>query len=92
MSPGAILSPIFEAQRENNMRNLHGGDVVAGWTVAQWITVLRASGVPTPFTSHSEAMDFRLEYLQTRDQPAAYAGKDLEVELIEASLILESAR
>jgi hypothetical protein len=37
-------------------------------------------------------MDFRLEYLQTRDQPAAYAGKDLEVELNEASLILESAR
>jgi hypothetical protein len=39
-----MLSPTFEEQRENNMRNLHGGDVVAGWTVAQWITVLRARG------------------------------------------------
>lgn len=74
------------------MKNLHGGEVVAGWTAAQWITVLRGAGVPTPFASLTAAMDFRIKYLLTHDAPEPYAGKDLEVELIEASLILESAR
>jgi hypothetical protein len=73
---------------ENNMKNLRDGDVVAGWTAAQWVTVLRG-GVPA-LTSHAAAMKFRLNYLLTHDTPAAYAGKDLEVELIEVSLILGS--
>jgi hypothetical protein len=70
------------------MKILRDGDVVAGWTAAQWVTVLRG-GVPA-LTSHAAAMAFRLNYLLTHDTPAAYAGKDLEIELIEVSLILES--
>jgi hypothetical protein len=74
------------------MKNLSPKEVVAGWTAAQWITVLRGMGVPTPFAGLAAAMDFRRNYLLTHDPPAPYTGKDLEVELLEASLILESAR
>lgn len=73
------------------MMTLYARDVIAGWTAAQWITVLRTAGVPTPFSSPAEAMSFRLNYLVTHDTPAPYDGKDIEVELIEASLVLESA-
>jgi hypothetical protein len=72
--------------------DLRAEDIVAGWTAAQWITVLRGVGIPATFVSHAAAMEFRLNYLLTHDTPATYSGKDIEVELIEVSLILESAR
>jgi hypothetical protein len=53
--------------------------------------VLRGGGVPA-LNSHADAMNFRLKYLLTHEAPIAYAGKDIETELVEAALILESAR
>jgi hypothetical protein len=70
--------------------NLKADDVVAGWSAAQWITVLR--GLRVPALNLAAATKFRLTYLQTSNAPEPYSGKDIEIELNEASLILESAR
>jgi hypothetical protein len=65
--------------------------IIAGWTAAQWITVLKTVGVPA-MKSHEAAMKFRVEYLVTHDVPAPYDGSGIETELLEVAIILNWAK
>ena len=65
--------------------------IIAGWTAAQWITVLKGGGVPAP-SSHAAAMTFRREYLVTHDAPAPYDGIDIQTELLEVAITLDWAK
>lgn len=68
--------------------NLKHDQIVAGWTAAQWVTVFRNE---TPvFSTPSDALNFRLEWLKSKAAPAPYQGKDLDLELLEASMLLEA--
>lgn len=70
------------------MKNLKADQVIAGWTAAQWVTIFRNE---TPvFSTPGDALNFRLEWLMTKLAPAPYQGKDLDVELLEAAILLEA--
>lgn len=69
------------------MKILKSNDIIAGWTADQWVTIFRNH---TPiFSSVSDALNFRLKWLETKAQPAAYRGKDLDTELLEVAIILK---
>jgi hypothetical protein len=70
--------------------DLKADEMIAGWTAAQWVTVFNETKPQPVFSTLSDALSFRLEWLMTKAEPAPYQGKGLGGELAEAAILLEA--